>query len=73
VVYTVAWPLFGRYSLRLSHMREMGFNGFFSSRKRVGRRRGAAGRGVADAPGPSYGLSPDDPYDAIDRLPADRA
>ena len=57
-------------------MREMGFNGFFSwfsSRKRVGRRRGAAGRGVADAPGPSYGLSPDDPYDAIDRLPADRA
>jgi hypothetical protein len=69
VVYTVAWPLFGRYSLRLSHMREMGFNGFFSSRKRVGRRRAATRPGQD----PSYGLSPDDPYDAIDRLPADRA
>jgi hypothetical protein len=59
----------------------MGFNGSFSRNARggaAGRRlpgRPAAGGIVLTRPGqdPSYGLSPDDPYDAIDRLPADRA
>lgn len=59
----------------------MGFNGSFSRNARARRRRagrgcrGAAGGIVLTRPGqdPSYGLSPDDPYDAIDRLPADRA
>jgi hypothetical protein len=58
----------------------MGFNGSFSRNARGGAARGVGCRGAAGGivltrPGqdPSYGLSPDDPYDAIDRLPADRA
>lgn len=52
----------------------MGFNEFFIRATHAGSgAAGAAGGIVLTPPGPSYGLSPDDPYDAIDRLPADRA
>lgn len=68
VCVAIIWPLqFERAKVR------DGFQWFFFARG-VGC-RGAAGGIVLTRPGqdPSYGLSPDDPYDAIDRLPADRA